>query len=558
MFSRRLRWAFVLLAIVALVQAALAAWVLAAASGHVRSGREASDLYSGFLRVQLAKQKLRSWTAQTLLGAEAHASERSAWLAEMRSALDDLQRLADGAAARRPAPDVSDAARAQALVSLNRGFLALQDELRKVRPLAPGADADAAWSAIAAVFESTDGVDLRAALAAATVQELRAMARERDAADAALRRLHWLAWAAGALLAAGALASLVHFSRALRRPLEALAAAAKALQAGNLAHRIDIERSDDEFGRLAEHVNALAAELQERRARDDDARDALEAQVRERTAELASALERLQEFEQRRRRLLADVSHELRTPTTAIRGEAEVTLRGRDKPLDEYKAALARIVEAARHLGTVIDDLLAVARSDIEALLLEREPVVLSGPLNEALAQAQALAASRGVHLEGPVGPGSPGPEPATLGDRQRLRQLFLLLLDNAIAYSHPGGRVRVTVDAGHAGGSWQLAIDDDGIGIPAAELPQVFERHFRGEAARAHRAAGSGLGLPLARSLAEAHGGTLALEPRHTGGTRARLALPRTSTNAATTPAASQPADAPTPASQPDGHPAR
>jgi two-component system, OmpR family, sensor kinase len=558
MFSRRLRWAFVLLALVALVQAALAAWVLASAAGHVASGREASDLYSGFLRVQVAKQKLRSWTAQALLGADARSAEREAWLAEMQRALADLHLLADNAALRRGDHSGSgrsgnpiDSARKSALATLDLGFAALQRELAQVQPLAAGADATAAWTAIAAVFESTGGVDLRETLASATTRELDAMARERAAADTAFTRLKTLAWAAGLLLAAGALLGLVHFSRALRRPLHALQAAAQALQAGNLAHRIDIERSDDEFGRLAGHVNALAAELQERRARDEDARGLLEQQVRLRTAELASALERLQAFEQRRRQLLADVSHELRTPTTAIRGEAEVTLRGRDKPLEEYKAALARIVEAAHHLGMVIDDLLAVARSDIDSLLLLRERVRLAEPLAEALAQAQALAARGGVRLQAPA----PDDTPVGLaieGDHQRLRQLFLLLLDNAVGYSHPQGRVWVRTRLDAAQGRWELLVDDEGIGIPAAELPQVFDRHFRGRAARAHREGGSGLGLPLARALAEAHGGTLALQARPEGGTRARLTLPLLDP-------ALKPEAPPTPQALPlDGHPAR
>jgi signal transduction histidine kinase len=549
MFSRRLRWAFVLLAVIALVQAALAGWVLALAAGHVQSGREASDLYSGFLRVQVAKQKLRSWTAQALLGADARAAERGAWLAEMERSLADLRASAGAAAARRTGAEPIDAARAAALAQLALGFEALQRELAQVRPLAPGADASAAWSAISAVFESTGGLDLRETLTSATARELDAMARERVAADAALGRLHVLAWTAGLMLAAGAGLGLVHFSRALRRPLAALAAGAQALQAGNLAHRIDIGHHDHEFARLAAHVNTLAAELQERRARDEGTRESLEEQVRARTAELASALERLQGFEQRRRRLLADLSHELRTPTTAIRGEAEVTLRGRDKPLEEYKAALERIAEAARHLGTVIDDLLAVARTDIETLLLDREPVLLAGPLDEALAQAQALAAARGVRL---LLPAVPVPGLLARADRVRLRQLFLLVLDNAIAYSHRGGRVWVQVRSADAAPSWELAIDDEGIGIDRDELPHVFERHFRGRSARAHRHDGSGLGLPLARALAESHGGTLSLETRPGGGVRARLALP-----AEPVPA---PAGAPAPTLQrvPDGHPAR
>jgi signal transduction histidine kinase len=148
----------------------------------------------------------------------------------------------------------------------------------------------------------------------------------------------------------------------------------------------------------------------------------------------------------------------------------------------------------------------------------------------DALGLATALAAEQGVRLQ------AEGALPDTLtvfGDAQRLTQLVLLLLDNAIRYSHPGGTVswRLLAKDGWA----ELQVRDEGIGIPAAELPQVFERHFRGSAARQHRASGSGLGLPIARALAQAHGGALELHspwPPSTqsstdGGTCAVLRLP-------------------------------
>jgi signal transduction histidine kinase len=119
--------------------------------------------------------------------------------------------------------------------------------------------------------------------------------------------------------------------------------------------------------------------------------------VAARTAELKGALQALRQADARRRQLFADISHELRTPTTAIRGEAEITLRGRDREAAEYRAALQRIVETSRQLGAVIDDLLAMARSDIDALALARRPIDLAEPLAEALAQAAPLAAERGA-----------------------------------------------------------------------------------------------------------------------------------------------------------------
>jgi signal transduction histidine kinase len=247
-----------------------------------------------------------------------------------------------------------------------------------------------------------------------------------------------------------------------------------------------------------------------------------------RTAELTQALDALRDADSRRRQLFADISHELRTPTTAIRGEAEITLRGADRATDEYKTVLRRIVETAGQLASVIDDLLAMARSDIDSLSMVKRPLDLAEPVREALMQAQALATSRGVWLRGE------DPQPGrcfVLGDAQRLRQLLMVLLDNGVRYSHPGGEVRLSMKTGEPseGGPptcW-VEVQDTGIGIPPHELPRVFERHFRGQDARRGRPDGSGLGLPIAQSLAKAHGGLIELSSAPQAGTVARLILP-------------------------------
>jgi two-component system OmpR family sensor kinase len=172
---------------------------------------------------------------------------------------------------------------------------------------------------------------------------------------------------------------------------------------------------------------------------------------------------------------------------------------------------LQRIVAISRQLGSVIDDLLAMARSDMETLSIVHQTVDLSEPLGDALSQASALAGEKNIRIDCPD---MPKGSVKVMGDAQRLSQLLLLLLDNAVRYSHPKGTVTVR---------WQqslefpatltLQVTDQGIGIPAEELHQVFDRHFRGSLARLHRAAGSGLGLPIAKALVLAHNGTLTLQ---------------------------------------------
>jgi len=262
------------------------------------------------------------------------------------------------------------------------------------------------------------------------------------------------------------------------------------------------------------------------------ARQHLEALVSARTGELQSALEALQQVDARRRQLFADISHELRTPTTAIMGEAEITLRGANRAAADYREALTRIVATARQLGGVIDDLLSMARSDIDALALNRRAVDLAEPLGQAIDQARALAHERRVIVHGPQ---MEAGALAVMADPQRLRQLLLLLLDNAVHYSHQGGVVELEVlrrtqggeGAGEGAGDCEVRVVDQGIGIAAADLPHVFDRSFRSASAREHRANGSGLGLAIGRALARAHGGDIELESEAGRGTTVRLRLP-------------------------------
>jgi signal transduction histidine kinase len=276
-------------------------------------------------------------------------------------------------------------------------------------------------------------------------------------------------------------------------------------------------------------MNAMAAALEKHTQQETEQRHRLESEVRERTSALHEANKSLQLTDTRRRQLLADISHELRTPTTAIRGEAEITLRGGERPAPEYREALQRVVAISRQLGSVIDDLLAMARSDMETLSIVHEAVDLSAPLADAVFQAGALGGEKNITIDCPD---MPKDSIWVLGDAQRLSQLFLLLLDNAVRYSHANGRVtvrwqRMAQDPSRL----ELTVTDQGIGIPAEELHQVFDRHFRGSLARLHRAAGSGLGLPIAKALVLAHGGSLTLQSpadeTQNGGTCVVLQLP-------------------------------
>lgn len=529
MFRRRLSLVLVLLAATIALQGLGAVLALRAVEQQVVRGRIASDIHEGFIQLSSTKQRLRSWATQYKIGAGGETEERDALIQSLHVTLADLAQLTQAQAAADAGPDSTGAAEQQARLAalqvLDQAVRTLAAGISQMRSLQPDAPARQGWDTLNEIFERPDGRDLRQLIAQNIAREGAAVHRERGAADQALARMQAL-WIGMALaLALFSLAATAYFGRALRRPLDALVTGARALGRGQLHHRI-LLKGQDEFSDVARSMNAMAEELEKHRQGETEARHQLETQVSERTRALHEANESLQRTDLRRRQLLADISHELRTPTTAIRGEAEVTLRGQNRPASEYREALQRIVGTSRQLGAVIDDLLAMARSDMDTLSLVRQALDLSKPLLHALAQASALAAARQVRIEcQPLG----AVPMQILGDAQRLGQLLLLLLDNAVGYSCPEGLVSVSV---------QPALDDDqmvevhvvdqGIGIAPEELALVFERQFRGHAARLHRADGSGLGLPLARALATAHGGSLHLEsPAGQVGTRAVLRLP-------------------------------
>ena len=529
MFSKKLAIALGTLAIASLLQGGVAWWAIDAAADNVQRGRVASDVLAGFLELSATKQRLRTWLSQALLDAGADAQQRDRLQADMAATLTGLESLEVSAAkldGDRAGSNPEHLRRQDALVVLRRSLEELRAAMATARALPPGANAIVAWTELTRVFNLSQGKDLRSLLADGIARERAAVARERAAADRSLGLVRGFALGATVMIALAATLLALYFARALRRPLDELSAGAEALQRGDLQHRIPDNRHD-EFARFATRVNAMTDELAQHRHREAEARQRLEGLVQVRTVELQQALQTLQQVEARRRQLFADISHELRTPTTAIRGEAEIALRGREKPVDEYKASLLRIVDAATHLGIVIDDLLMMARSDIDALALSRVPLNVAEPLRDAIEQAQALGRERDVRVESPLGDTSGVP---VLADAQRLRQLFTLLLDNAVRYSHPEGLVQVRtrqVADQEAGLLWELCIADQGIGIDADELPRLFERNFRGTRARLHRADGSGLGLPIAATLARAHGGRIDVNSQPGGGTAITLRLP-------------------------------
>ena len=301
-----------------------------------------------------------------------------------------------------------------------------------------------------------------------------------------LRTRWWLSMAV-ALLLSGIVGLLL--SRAIARPVRRLTAAAGAVAQGRLDQQVPVH-SGDELGRLSRAFNEMTARLRAARQMQID--------------------------------FVANVSHELRTPLTSVKGLVE-TLR--DGAVDDYQVRdrfLETIEGETDRLIRLVNDLLLLSRVDSEALNLRREPVDLGQLAQATVDQFVAQAEAQGLRAQVAADPAVP----LAWADPDRVTQVLLNLLENAIKYSKPGGTITVAVDGGD--GKWvQVQVRDQGMGIPADALSRVGERFYRVDKARSRAHGGSGLGLAIAQALVQAHGGQLWIESQEGQGTTVTFTLP-------------------------------
>ncbi|MGH2620295.1 MAG: sensor histidine kinase, partial [Anaerolineales bacterium] len=290
-----------------------------------------------------------------------------------------------------------------------------------------------------------------------------------------------------ALLLAGA-GGYFLASRALR-PIDRIARTAQAINSSDLSARIGHSGPADELGRLAATFDEM--------------------------------LDRLQSAFDRERRFTADAAHELRTPLTALKGRIGVTLSQPRQPA-EYGDSLQEMERQVDRLIRLSSDLLFIARLDRGQLAQRRDPIALTELLAAVVGQLRPLAEAKSVSLTE-----SDARDLTVQGDMDLLIRLFLNLVDNAIKFTPPRGRV--SVEARRSGEQVTIAVRDSGPGIPAEHRAQLFERFFRvgSDRSRADGQGGAGLGLAIAHEIARAHGGTLAVESTVGEGTNFFVRLP-------------------------------
>jgi two-component system, OmpR family, sensor kinase len=234
-------------------------------------------------------------------------------------------------------------------------------------------------------------------------------------------------------------------------------------------------------------------------------------------------LERLEASFEQQRRFMADASHELRTPVAILRGETEVTLSQPERSPGEYRETLLILSEESRRLAHIIEDLFTLARADAGQYPLTLRDAYLDELAAEALVRARSLALAKNITLTSAIEPDLP-----VHADEALLGRMLLNLLDTAIKYSPPGSTVALACR--RDGDRYFVSVSDNGPGIPAELQPRIFERFLRADKARSRsegETGGAGLGLSIARWIAEAHHGQLELTRSDSSGSTFTASLP-------------------------------
>ena len=265
-------------------------------------------------------------------------------------------------------------------------------------------------------------------------------------------------------------------------PLRQMVAATRAMASGDYSKRVTAT-AQDEVGGLARSFNAMAT--------------------------------RLEEIERQRRELVANVSHELRTPIAALRARLENLADGVET-LDAD--AVAAMLKATERLSRLVDQLLDLSQFESGAVQLDRQDFLAAEVVDAAVAEVSPLRPD--VRIVAELNEGL-----SISGDPERIHEVLTNLLTNAVRHSPAGAEVRVRGTPSASGVRFEVS--DNGAGVPAGEIERIFERFHRVDAARASESGGAGLGLAIARSIVELHGGSIRAEPRLPAGCRIIFQLP-------------------------------
>lgn len=303
--------------------------------------------------------------------------------------------------------------------------------------------------------------------------------------------------------------------------LKKLVSAASAVSQHQPFEKIELNSNAHEISELINRCNTLISDIHKRQTKMSDTTTDLEEQITTRTRELTAANERLQRLDQMRIQFLADISHELKTPLTAMKGETEIILRKTGHEEQEYRTALTRINILTDQMNNLVDDLMFLTRSETNTVHFEFKNTDLEGILASAISGYEILGRDRNINikinwaqeaLEIPV-------------DMSRIKQMFGIILDNAIKYANSDTDITISISAN----KYDVIITFTNVGTTIApdDLPYIFERFYRGKNTSGQN--GFGLGLSIAKWIVEKHRGSINITSTKKGITDTTVILPRT-----------------------------
>ena len=308
-----------------------------------------------------------------------------------------------------------------------------------------------------------------------------------------------LLWSGLGLVLLGGVAAYLLVSRSLR-PLQRIESTAAAIAAGDLSQRIPEQPQTTEVGSLSHSLNTMLAQIEQ-----------------------AFAIQ--EESEGRMRRFVSDASHELRTPLATIKGYGELYRMGALDSPEKVEDTMVRIEDSARRMGTLVNDLLVLARLD-EGRPMRKEPVDLVALAQDAAQDLHALDPTRTVTVTGLDDGAAPPPELVVTGDADRLRQVLTNLVGN-VALHTPGGSPAELALGTAPDGQALLEVRDHGPGVSPEQAERVFERFYRADSSRTRESGGSGLGLAIVAAIVGAHQGHVDVTTTPGGGLTVRVHLP-------------------------------
>jgi heavy metal sensor kinase len=309
-----------------------------------------------------------------------------------------------------------------------------------------------------------------------------------DDFEEALRRFRWVLLIVSPLLLITASAGGYWMSRRALTPVDEIIRDAESISPQNLSRRLPVPASHDELQRLSRTLNSMLGRLE-------------------------AAFKRMTQF-------TADASHELRTPVTLMRTTAELSLR-KARPDTNYRIALAEILKELENTSSLIERLMLLARADSGVETLQRFQFNLVDLFRVVCEEARVLAEAKQIDFRQRI----PSAQVMILGDAQALQRLFLVLIDNAVKFTAAQGQITASLTLTDRFAVVEIL--DTGVGIAESDLPHIFERFYRADKNRSREPGGSGLGLSIARWIADAHGAKIDAESTPGKGSSFRVRLP-------------------------------